>query len=83
MKEQKRGGFDRPRNKEELVNLRHGSGRNVVERPLVFFQGEFKTLSHGNECKTKGGRVSVGPEQGQGECPTIYPLVAGEVEDAP
>jgi hypothetical protein len=49
LKEWHRDGVDKPRNKEELFNLRHSSARNVIERLFGVFKRKFRILSKGNE----------------------------------
>ena len=53
LKEWQREGVDRPRNKEELFNLRHASTRNAIERIFGVFKRKFAIIDKGVEITIK------------------------------
>lgn len=51
LKEWMREGVEKPRNKEELFNLRHSSLRNVVERLFGVWKRKFQILTERSEYR--------------------------------
>ena len=53
LKEWLREGVEKPRNKEELFNLRHASLRNAIERLFGVWKRKFKIILSRNEYAIK------------------------------